>query len=109
MMEISQATKSLGQMARGAAAFDRDEIAPLVATLESEATRIPALFEAQEDDPKSEALPSIWENWADFKGKAEDMGAAATALAASASADELNSAMRALGQTCSACHKAYRE
>lgn len=109
MDQISAATKAIGLMARGQAAFDAGELANQAAILESEAAKIPALFEAQEDDPKSEALPAIWEDWEDFTLKSEEMGAAASSLASVSSPDDLNAAFRALGQTCSACHNAYRE
>lgn len=109
MDQISAATKVIGLMARGQSNFDADKLATQAAMLEAEATRIPTLFEAQEDDPKSEALPAIWENWDDFTLKSQEMGAAAATLATITSSDDLSAAFRALGQTCSACHKAYRE
>ncbi len=57
------------------------------------------------------AKPEIWDNFPDFVAKAKANGAAITELAAVAGRglDALRPAVGKVGQTCSACHKQYRE
>jgi cytochrome c556 len=107
MGEIKDASGVLGGMARGKIAFDADKAAAAKASLIATAGQIPALFEAPEMDPKTEALPAIWDNWADFTAKADAMTVAAQALDVS-SAQAIGQSMRPLGQSCGGCHKSYR-
>jgi cytochrome c556 len=56
-----------------------------------------------------EALPIIWEDFADFSSKAADLERAALGLSGRlASREDVVAAVRALGATCTACHDAYR-
>ena len=57
------------------------------------------------------ALPTIWENNADFLAKWDAFGEAAASLAAVAGdgQEALGPALGALGQTCQACHESYQE
>ena len=107
MSEIGDATKVLGQMAKGAVAFDASAAQGAARTIAEEAARIPALFEARADDPKSEALPAIWERFEDFSGLARDLERAAGVEIATP--DALGPAFQAIGAACKACHEDYRE
>lgn len=109
MKTIGAETKVLGNMAKGAVSFDAARAQAAAASIAQEAARIEALFEAQEDDPKAEALPAVWENFPDFAAKAQELIAAAEAAKSVASVEELQSAMRTIGATCSGCHKVYRK
>ena len=110
MSAIGAEMKTLGQMAKGAAAFDRDKARSAVAAIARHAAETPALFEAREDDPKSEAKAEIWDAFADFTAKSGSLEALALELSASiATEGDLAPAMKSLGATCQACHKAYRE
>lgn len=109
MEEIAAATKVLGQMARGATAFDAEEAHGAAASIAARAAEVPALFEAQADDPTSEALPAIWQNFGDFTAKAGAMEQAARAATAISSPADLGPALSALGTTCKDCHGPYRE
>ena len=107
MSAIGANMKTLGAMAKGQIAFDAGQANEAVA---EEAARIPSLFEAQETDPKSEALPVIWSEFDRFIAIADDLEAAATAAAGALNGPEdLGPALKAIGGQCSACHKAYRE
>jgi len=108
MGTIADNTKILGGMAKGALPFDAAQAQGAARALMAEAVRIPALFEAAESDPKSEALPGIWTNWDDFSAKARGMEAAARAMDGIETLKALQGAMPALGQSCKACHKDYR-
>lgn len=57
------------------------------------------------------ALPAIWENWDDFRGKLEalrDAGVALQTAADAGSTDGVAQAMQGLGQGCRSCHGDYR-
>jgi len=107
MEGVKTATGTLGGMAKGEIGFDAEKAGTARQALIDHAAAIPAAFMAPEMDPKSTALPAIWEDWADFEAKAAAMGAAADALDTSDLA-WLQTGMGALGGTCAACHKAYR-
>ena len=108
MEQIGAASKVLGNMARGRVAFDAEAATSAKAALAQHAAEIPALFEAQEDDPKSEALPAIWSDFADFTAKADTLRDAAKAMDVT-SAETIAAGMGEVGGACRSCHKAYRE
>lgn len=97
----------LGDMAKSVTAFDPDEAETAKTALIAAAAAIPGAFAAPARDPKSEALPAIWDDWADFTAKAADMGNA-VALVDVGSVSGVQFGMRTIGQTCGACHKSYR-
>jgi cytochrome c556 len=107
MKSIGEETKALGDMVQGKTAFDPARAAAAQAALTEAAARIPALFEARETDPKSEALPAVWEDWSGFVADAEAMEVAARGLQ-TGSAQSLRDSFAALGQSCRACHEDYR-
>ncbi len=109
MSEINAATKVLGQMVKGQVAFDQAAVREAAAKIAEEAGRIQTLFEAEESDPKSEALPSIWSNFTDFTAKAEATKTAAETAGSVTSLDELRPVLVLIGQTCSDCHRDYRK
>jgi len=110
MGTIAGNMKVLGDMAKGARAFDAGKAQVAASAIAEGAGKTPALFKAQEDDPKSEAKPAIWQNFADFTAKAAAMeGAASQAAGALTSVDALRTAVGQIGATCGACHKVYRE
>ena len=71
MKEIKGAMGVLGGMAKGAIAFDAAAASAAQNTLIEQSDGGPT-FKANETDPKSEALPAIWENWDTF-GIADDL------------------------------------
>ncbi|NCV11714.1 MAG: cytochrome c [Rhodobacteraceae bacterium] len=64
-------------------------------------------FEANETDPKSEALPAIWENWDTFVEMADDLTFAAEGLDTT-SLDGMRGGLGNIGASCGACHKKFR-
>ncbi len=110
MSDISENVKTLGTMAKGQRDFDRQLARAAAANIADHAARSVDLFEAPETDPKSEALPAIWDNYADFTAKSIEMQRVAQALAGSIETlADVQAGMAPLGQTCTACHKLYRE
>ena len=107
MKEIKGAMGGLGGMAKGAIAFDSAAAGAAQNTLIEQSGMVAATFEANETDPKSEALPSIWENWDTFVDMADDLTFAAEGLDAS-SLDGVRSGLGNIGASCGACHKKFR-
>lgn len=108
MKTQAQHTKVLGDMATGKAPFDAAVAETERAALVDSATKIPAVFETQADDPESEAKPEIWSNWDDFVAKGKALETAASAAEVS-SLETLQASMEAIGASCGGCHKVYRE
>jgi len=106
---IADNTKILGGMAKGAIAFDAAKARMAAKAIAQEARRIPALFEANETDPKTEALPAIWSNWQDFAQKGADLEQAALAMQSAGTLDDVRGTLAVLGKTCKACHATYRQ
>jgi len=107
MKAIGQATETLGEMAKGEAAFDAAAARAARERLVAEARRVPALFEPPASDPQSEARPAIWQDWPDFVDRAERLEAAAADLDPGSLAG-LRADFPALGRACSGCHEDYR-
>jgi len=107
MGQIKNNIGMLGGMAKGAVEFDAAKAEAAKAGLIANAKAIPAAFEANATDPKSEALPAIWENWDDFKSKAVAMETAVGSVDVS-SLEGVQGGMRTIGGSCGGCHKVYR-
>ena len=107
MQTIRVNTGKLGDMASGKATFDAAAATEAKTALAAAAAQIVKAFEANEDDPVSEATPKIWETYADFSSKAEAMVTAAEAVDTS-SLDGIKAGMGAVGGACKACHESYR-
>ena len=107
MKQIGAATKVLGEMAKGAQSFDAAAAKTAMNQIRDEAARIEDLFEAQEDDPKSEALPGIWSDFPDFKAKSQALLDATSGEVGSL--EDVQAVVPKIGATCSACHKDYRQ
>ena len=63
MTQIGKATKALTDMARKRTPFDAATARAHAGTIESHASDIETLFRDPADDPKSEALPAIWDSF----------------------------------------------
>lgn len=110
MSAIAKGVETIGQMAKGTTAFDRSRARAAAAEIARHASEAPALFEAQENDPKSEALPAIWKNFDDFTARSLELETLATELSGSISTPEdLRTALRDLGNNCKSCHEIYRK
>lgn len=110
MITISENMKTVGEMAKGTIPFDAQGAQAALVMVSNEAANIPELFSAQEDDPKSEALPEIWETFDDFTLQAIELEEFANKFSmAIASSDDLRSALVVLGKKCTSCHGDYRK
>ncbi len=108
MSLVANDMKVLGEMAKGSTPFDAEIVQARAASLEEHALETVRLFEAPATDPKSEAKPEIWDDWEGFSKSADEMREAAEQLGLITTEAEFGAAFRAVGQTCSACHEAYR-
>ena len=110
MRAIADNMKTLGQMAKGATDFDAARARAAAASIARHAAATPQLFETQETDPKSEARPAIWSDFADFAGKATELEAIAIGLSTSIDDPaDVKAAMAVLRANCKSCHSVYRE
>lgn len=107
MTSIADEMKVVGEMAKGAMAYDAVLAKATAASLRAHASDIPVKYEAPATDPKSEALPTIWTSYSEFAAQAQNMVDASAALEA-ASQNEFQMAFTTLAKTCSSCHKSFR-
>ena len=107
MKEIKSAIGVLGGMVKGTIAFDVVAATAAQTTLIEQSELVATTFEANETDPKSEALPSIWENWDTFVEMADDLTFAAEGLDVT-SLDGVRGGLGNIGASCGACHKKFR-
>lgn len=107
MTKLAGAVKVLGNMAKGATAFDPGLAAEAKAALVQSAAQVAAQFEAPETDPKSEALPVIWSDWDGFTQDADALERAVATLD-TGTLDGVRAGLGAVGQSCSGCHERYR-
>lgn len=107
MGTIGANTKVLGDMAGGKAAYDATAAEAAKAALAAAAAAIPAAFEAEVDDPVSEARPDIWMNMDGFVEDAKALEDAAGAVDVS-SVEGIQAGMGAIGGACKACHSDFR-
>ncbi len=104
----------LGGMAQGNAEYDAAAAATAarnllnLASIDQSHYWLPGTAQGEIED--SAALPAIWENMEDFRGKQQALLAAVTALQGAAGTDlaSLQAGMGAVGQACAACHESYR-
>jgi len=106
MSQIGDGMKVLGGMMKGELAYGTAKAQAALDKIEAASQQLPALFKAQANGPKSEALPAIWGNWADFEAKAQ----APTLVAGGEITGEegVRPTLGALGGACKNCHRDNR-
>lgn len=110
MSTISEQMKVIGAMAKGETQFDPAVAQSALIEIAAQSAQIPSMFETRADDPKSEALPAIWERFDTFVARAEDSVTVAERLAATITTEaDLGPAMGQLGAACKACHADFRK
>lgn len=110
MSTIAKSMKVLGDMLKGKSDFDADVAKKAIDVIAIQAASTPMLFEANETDPKSEALPIIWTNFDDFEAKASELESIANQIHPTIEkVEDLRSALWLLGENCKSCHEAYRQ
>lgn len=111
MEGIGDAAKIVGPMLQGKAPFDAAKAAEALTIMSKNAADFPNHFPEGSDQGKTEALPAIWENKADFEARSKKFSEDAAAAAAAAAQGE-EAFKAAAGQTfsnCKGCHEKYRK
>ena len=110
MSELSEQMKLIGSMAKGEAEFDAAAVNSALAGMSEDAAAIPALFQPRATDPKSEALPVIWDEFDTFTARADELAQVTAELAGAVdAAEDLRPVMQRVGGACRNCHSDYRE
>ena len=107
MKSMGEDPKTLGQMAKGATAYDMHLATVALASLQTQTNRIPELFAPEAHDPKSEATSTIWTDNDGFAARNAQMTTALEAADIS-SPETIRLSLRGIGAACSACHEDYR-
>ena len=110
MKAMADNTKIIGQMLKGKTSFDENEAKLALERLSSLSLKTPKVFEVNATDPKSEAKPTIWDEFDEFSKLSEDLAATSTVLAGSVDTiEDLRPALKRISSGCKACHSRYRE
>ena len=108
MLNSKKAIERLVAMVKGQSAFDATAANTAQQALKTHMKDIPDLFHDPQSDPKSEALPLIWETWGDFERKGTNAYLAVSALDTQ-SLEGLRGTLLRVGNTCLDCHQTYRK
>ncbi|WP_120499377.1 cytochrome c [Roseovarius sp. EL26] len=108
MEDMEKDRVTLSDMVQGRRGFDALAAEQARARLIRNSNAIQSLFKSPQMDPKTTALPLIWDRWPEFKAKAKTMQRAAKRLDVS-SQTAVQSGLRELQAACQACHQVYRQ
>jgi cytochrome c556 len=108
MEEMAKAMKAITQRVK--ANRDLGSIKADARTIQELAGRITTVFPPGSNQHPSAAKTLIWQKWSDFEAKAGALAAESGKLADTDPRDAKGMAVqvRAVSQTCSGCHEAYR-
>jgi len=110
MKEVGKSMKDASGYASGKTPWDAANAKAVMAVVSKNAKSLKGLYPAGSDkDPKTEALPAIWANKADFEKKLADMGEAAEKAGKATDQASFQAAFKDVGKTCAACHNTYRK
>lgn len=110
MKEVGGANRTATEMLDGKQPFDAAKAKAALMTMSQNAAKMSALFPDNSKTGDTAALPSIWDNKADFEAKLAKFSN--DAKAAADKTTDLASFKAAVGdvrQNCGACHKPYRK
>ena len=110
MKQVGQAMKEVGPFVSGAQPYDAAKVNAAMATIAGNADKLHKLYPPDSKDaPKTEALPKIWDNKADFDKRLTDLGKLAKDAQKSTDSATFKPAFMALGGACKSCHDNYRK
>lgn len=112
MDKFSESKQQLKQIQAALGTKDFETIVTAAASIRDWAREMPDYFPAGSGGAPSKASPRIWETFDGFReaAKAHETAAAELILAAqSGQQDDTINAFKQLAQTCSSCHKAFRQ
>ena len=108
---MGDAAKPTGEMLKGEADFDIAAVKNAIKVFQEKAALQPKLFpDDSKEGGKTEALPAIWENKADFEERFVKLAQAAKAADASITdVDTFEAEWPKVMGNCGGCHKKYRK
>ena len=110
MKEMASNTKIIGQMLKGKTSFDANQVKLALERLSALSLETPKVFTINATDPKSEAMPNIWDEFDEFTKLSKDLAETSIVLANSvATIEDLRPALKKVSSGCKACHSRYRE
>ena len=110
MKEMAGNTKIIGQMLKGKTSFDSNQVKLALERLSALSLETPKVFTINATDPKSEAMPNIWDEFDEFTKLSKDLAETSIVLANSvATIEDLRPALKKVSSGCKACHSRYRE
>ena len=110
MKEMAGNTKIIGKMVKGKTSFDANQVKLAFERLSALSLETPKVFTINATDPKSEAMPNIWDEFDEFTKLSKDLAETSIVLANSvATIEDLRPALKKVSSGCKACHSRYRE
>ena len=110
MKEMAGNTKIIGQMLKGKTSFDANQVKLALERLSALSLETPKVFIINATDPKSEAMPNIWDEFDEFTKLSKDLAETSIVLANSVETiEDLRPALKKVSSGCKACHSRYRE
>ena len=110
MKEMAGNTKIIGQMLKGKTSFDTIQVKLALERLSALSLETPKVFTINATDPKSEAMPNIWDEFDEFTKLSKDLAETSIVLANSVeNPEDLRPALKRISSGCKACHSRYRE
>ena len=102
-------TKAVFDIVKGAAPFSLETVQTALNQYIETAEKGPALFPEGSDKGKTEALPAIWKNKADFEARFAKLGEdSKAALAAIKDQATFKANYQPVLKNCNGCHETYR-
>jgi cytochrome c556 len=113
MKGMADAMKGMSAMFKGETRYDPALVLEHANTLAKQARMIPEMTPAGSDDHPSEALPVIWQRWAEYEASATTLAEDSAGLAeiAENGLDETKAREQfvKLGKSCGTCHDQFRK
>ena len=110
MKKMADNTKIIGHMLKGKTSFDANEAKLALERLSSLSLKTPKVFEVNATDPKSEAKPTIWDEFDEFTKLSNELAKNTSELANLVeNIDDLRPTLMKVSEGCKACHSKYRE
>jgi len=111
MKQMGAQTRSIGGMLRGQEAFDLAKVQASLKVFSDNSEKVGALFpENSKDDPKTEALPAIWQNKEKFNSIRSKLHQdAQTAMTSIKDEASFKAEMPKVLQNCGGCHNEFRK
>lgn len=110
MKSVGDQSKVLGGMLQGRVAFDAAQAKTAADALAKAAADFPNHFPEGSEGGRTDALPAIWQNKADFEARARKFAADASAVlvAVDQGEDAFKAAAGPMFASCKGCHELYR-